>query len=274
MYIKKKVGKKRSFTRRHMAEFVILLCACASMFAAVSVNKILNNFDGLLAFNTEAGILPELDGQAYAANERVVYPYSIIPGGAHSQEELAANVRADDVVAAHYADFNVDKARVFRATETLYAHVSYRLKNKVYWTSKKLKIPAGETLITDGTCIARTRCGNRVSAEPQEPTSPDEPITEAFDVPQVAGLELPQLEPIPGPGLLVAMTPFTDVPVPGRRLVPLTPPILPYYRRPILVPGRDVPPWPVDAVPEPGTWVLVVSGLAAVVGARLRLKKK
>jgi len=42
---------------------------------------------------------------------------------------------------------------------------------------------AGETLLSDGEHLARTRCGNRVSEVPRAPVSSDEPEETAGDVP-------------------------------------------------------------------------------------------
>jgi len=120
--------------------------------------------------------------------EKFIYPYSVIPGGVRNREELINSIAGDRVVAAHYADFNVSEAKIIRAEETRSLYVSYRIKNKIYWTSKKAKIPKGEPLITDGRCEARARCGNRVSAFQLEPIGKEEPILESLDLP-----ELPQI---------------------------------------------------------------------------------
>src|SRR5271157_5954987 len=85
----------------------------------------------------------ELDGS------RPLYPYSIIPGGVESADELRKAVANDPVIAAHYAGFDIDHAHVVRLAEARSAFVSYRKGNTVFWTSKKLNLPAGETLITD-----------------------------------------------------------------------------------------------------------------------------
>lgn len=39
---------------------------------------------------------------------RAVYPYSVIPGGVHSAEDLAVAIERDPAVPGHYGDFGVD----------------------------------------------------------------------------------------------------------------------------------------------------------------------
>jgi hypothetical protein len=197
-------------------------------------------------------------------NQRYVYPYSVIPGGVMSREELTSVIGSDPVVAEHYARFAAGQARVIRASETQFMHVSYRLRNKVFWTAKKIRIPKGEALITDGTELARTRCGNMVSAAPQEPVSEEEPTVETFDVPLLTQVEVPELEMPPSIGLG-----FQDVRVPKLEpYIPVQrPTILPYYYRPLFVAKSDV------VVPEPATFGLLAMGLISLITVRLARRK-
>ena len=87
-----------------------------------------------------------------------------------------------------------NEARIVRSEEAQFAYVSYRIRNNVFWTAKTVKIPKGETLITDGQSSARTRCGNKVSVLPQEPISQEEPPIETFEIPIIAGAEPPPLD--------------------------------------------------------------------------------
>ena len=57
------------------------------------------------------------------------------------------------------------------------AYVSYRKNNSIFATRKQLRIPKGELVLTDGTHLARARCGNRLSDTPAEPTSAQEEPT-------------------------------------------------------------------------------------------------
>jgi hypothetical protein len=197
-------------------------------------------------------------------NERIVYPYSVIPGGVRSREELAANITADPVIAKHYADFAVQRARIVSSEEAQFAHVSYRIRNNVFWTAKTVKIPKGETLITDGQSSARTRCGNKVSVLAQEPISQEEPPIETFEIPIIAGTEPPPLDLARLPEVGLELRPN----FPLTPYIATQPPrILPYYYRPLfsMTPSVDVP--------EPGTLSLMIAGLAGFVAVRILRKK-
>lgn len=142
---------------------------------------------------------------------RLVYPYSIVAGGVHNPQQLREVMNTDPVAAAHYSSFDTAKAHVVRLPRDEYAYVSFRVGNNVYWTSHKLKLREGETLLTDGQHYIRTRCGNRVSQTPRLPTYRHEPAVATLDTP-VATLPDIQTEafaavapvngPLPGaPGL-------------------------------------------------------------------------
>lgn len=133
----------------------------------------------------ETAVTPANPVELTAANStanRVVFPYSVIPGGVDSVEALKTAITKDPVVAAHYRDFDLSRARVERLETPRVAHVSYRIGDNVYWTRKPLVLPAGERVITDGTHIARTRCGNQLADTPAV-TSTAEPSAAALDTP-------------------------------------------------------------------------------------------
>jgi hypothetical protein len=153
-----------------------------------------------------------------------VYPYSVIPGGARSSKELGAALRIDDVAREHYADFNVAAARIIRVAADRKAYVSYRKGDKIFWTRKQVKLHAGETLLSDGEHLARTRCGNRVSAVPRSPVSPDEPEETAGDVPvgprvpvtaSDANLAWPVWTESPDAGIVLTAVNLSALPMPG-----------------------------------------------------------
>lgn len=112
---------------------------------------------------------------------RQVYPYSVVPGGVVSRAELASVVKSDAVVAAHYATFNMEAARIVRVVKPRAVYVSYRKGDKIYWTANKVILPAGETLLSDGVNEARTRCANRISDVFQLPVAADEPSLELLN---------------------------------------------------------------------------------------------
>jgi hypothetical protein len=118
-----------------------------------------------------------------AAGPRVVYPYSVVPGGVRSVEDLREASDHDPVVGEHYGGFDFRNARIIELQEPELVYLSYRLHNKVFWTKKKVRLRKGEKLITDGTITGRTRCANRVSPTAQLGISPEEPPAEKFEQP-------------------------------------------------------------------------------------------
>ena len=171
--------------------------------------------------------------------------------------------------------------------------MSYRMKDKVYWTKKKVRLAKGEELITDGINYARSRCGNRISEVSQAPTSAEEPSHAMLDTP------VPTEDNDP---LLLAAMPKQPATFPER-----TPPsafaVLPPSRSHspgFLIPGiigggavagrafnpsggsRDIPvppivdslpsPLPKADVPEPSTLLFLGAGLVSTFALRRRIR--
>jgi hypothetical protein len=125
---------------------------------------------------------------------RPIYPYSVIAGGAYSPGELQYAHGKDDVVRAHYSDFDVNHAKLVTLTDDRFQYVSYRLKDHIFWTKKRLRIPKGELLLTDGIHFARARCGNRLSDTPhQAATTAHEPDPQSLSLPPVTAEMLPKM---------------------------------------------------------------------------------
>jgi len=141
-------------------------------------------------------ISPALD-----IEKRRLYPYSVIPGGLEDVGQLRNAIARDPLVAAHYANFDLARARITRLDRDETVHVSFRLNERIYWTRKTLLLHKGETIISDGAHEARTRCGNRISTAPEMPVAPQEPSAEAMDAPPRFPLlaEVPEIWPIPEP---------------------------------------------------------------------------
>jgi uncharacterized membrane protein YgcG len=117
-------------------------------------------------------------------HSRTVYPYSVIAGGAQSPQELREAMASDPVVAQHYADFDTTKAHRVTLDTPKLVYVSYRIGNKVFWTKNKLALRKGETMLSDGSNMTRTRCGNRISVLPVRPNAPAEPTSSELDGPE------------------------------------------------------------------------------------------
>jgi hypothetical protein len=221
---------------------------------------------------------------------RPVYPYSVVPGGVRDASELKWAAEHDPVVRSHYAGFDYDHARVVRLVLARTAYVSYRIGNKVYWTRHRVTLKKGETVITDGKVTARSRCANRVEEVPQQATSSSEPPAAKFEEPvhpatgtALANPPLPFESALlnrPGlPGLGPAPPLSLVDPFGSGTWVPIAPPPLPSVcgvgknkngsggtEGGTGKKGKGNPcgGGAGGEVPEPGTWLLVASGLAAM----------
>jgi len=233
-----------------------------------------------------------------------VYPYSLVDGGVHSVQELRSAIWRDPVVAKHYSNFNLDRARVIEAKADRDFHVSYRIGEEIFWTKKRLKVAKGERLITDDTNFTRTRCANMLSEVPGGKTSPNEPAPEVFDEPldplaynfikepivpltdpqnpsetppsssnpgSGADQMLPPSEPTPVmPPVLIGGGPPGPIPFPPPG--PSPSPVPPPDPGPGPVPPPDTGPAPAP-VPEPTTMHLLGFGLVGLWGFRKKFKK-
>src|SRR5258708_2114366 len=204
-----------------------------------------------------------------------VYPYSVIPGGVRDVADLQEHAARDYVVRRHFAGFNYQRAHLVRSGTSREVYLSYRLRDRVYWTRKKVRLLEAELLITDGTITARARCGNQIPETPKPEVSDEEPAAPVLD------------EPVREIAALGPVLPFHLLPVhpnlPGAdAIVPSGPKLFaggfhfPFVDFNVTVPHvcgaddhdqddkrchkkRRHPP-----APEPATWLLLSSGLAAI----------
>jgi hypothetical protein len=219
---------------------------------------------------------------ALPLNSRPVYPYSIIPGGVSSPRELKSAIATDPIVASHYSGFDLAKARVIRLNKEMAAYVSYRRGNTVYWTSHKFVIRAGENIITDGLHSARTRCGNRISETAVKPVNSKDPTFAELETPEPDARSLPPESPLApwvGPNSVAPLSA-----PPGSDHGGFIPPIIPIFfgggspSRPSQnpPPTNPVPPPPPDtpptAVPEPGSLLLLATGISATLAMGRKFK--
>jgi hypothetical protein len=114
------------------------------------------------------------------------YPYSVIPGGVRSVDEFHDAISADSQVASHYADFDFTRAQVVTLDRDSAYYVSYRLESGVFWTTERIFVRRGETLITDGASLVRARSGSRLSEVPRFPVSSLEPTASELDATDIA----------------------------------------------------------------------------------------
>lgn len=216
---------------------------------------------------------------ADAPSGRAVFPYSVIPGGVRSGQELAEATQHDTLVAQHYAGFQLRNARMIHLKKDRLAYVSYRLGERIFWTRHKVTLHAGEALVTDGKTMARGRCGNRLSDSPKAPVSDREPgeriLSTPVFVPDPAPLGFPVED---SPLARIALPPRTFGPPPnappGGPFPPFFPPIFPGgLGTPSRPPGPPPPGPPTVATPEPASALLVLLGLAGLALASLMFKK-
>ena len=231
---------------------------------------------------------------------RAVYRFSVVPGGVYSSEELRRARSIDPVVAEHYAAIGPNAVRM-QLPKAASMYVSYRVQDKIYWTSQKRRIPQGEPVLSDGTNLVRTRCGNRLSRVPMTPTKlRNEPPDITFNTPEppltlnFTSSLYPLLEPMPEvdvPGDLFQgnlsyipaslLTAPPNLPPGSNRVTTLSGP-KPVFWPPIpFIPG-DIggvsvgtpgPRSALVAIPEPGAGPLFLAGLilAGFLWKRLRL---
>jgi hypothetical protein len=210
---------------------------------------------------------------------KVVYPYSVIPGGVHSIEELKNAIAKDPVVSEQFAAFRLENARIIQLDRERTMHVSYRRGDEVFWTQRELKLAKGETLITDGTETAMARCGNMIAQAIVAPGDPNEPTAEELNTPipnNYGPVELesdnrfPEFQPVPvgssytppaGEGFhpVGGSGPSTFLPSGPGGPTPNT--------------GAPTPP-PIVKTPEPGTGILLAAGLLALFFVQKRKTKE
>ena len=119
----------------------------------------------------------------------IVYPYSVVPGGVDTSEDVRNAASADTVTAAHYRGIDAATLKPAVLDRDMRAYVSYRKQGAVYWTRNTVLLSKGEKVLTNGRDCIRGRCGNRVSLTPQKPVIGDatrEPSSAVFGTPQTS----------------------------------------------------------------------------------------
>lgn len=244
---------------------------------------------------------PAPDYAALAARIRVpkqarihhypVFNYSVVRGGVHSVEELRLAMAHDHAIAEHYARFQLERARLVRLNKPALVYLSYRMNGKIFWTRTRHRLTPGEELITDGTIAARTKCANQVSARKQLAVSPEEPPAAALEEVEPPPLLPPTETNFP---VLYKEALLTPGPAPSPWIGPAVGPLFPMFGAPLPHGTGAHPPHrpicetaaedsreaklglsddggkevnckpkhkPPAAVPEPGTWLMMGSGV-------------
>ena len=144
---------------------------------------------------TSNPVTPTLRPNTITEPSRKVYPYSVVSGGLASQNELEAVVQQDAVVRSHYANLRPASFRPQVLPKDQQGYVSYRVRDRIFWSRRLMTIKKGETVLTDGQTILRGRCGNRISPVPMEPTAP--PALEPAEAVLDSSLDTRRLNAIP-----------------------------------------------------------------------------
>lgn len=201
---------------------------------------------------------------------RPAYPYSVIPGGVGSGEELREIAEHDPVVARHFKGFDYLHAHLVTVSKKQLMYVAYRKGDKVYWTRKKVSLHPGETLLSDGKIVARTRCGNRVAVAPLGPHAIVGPTAADLDQPLFSNdMVTNAVETQPAayatslPEAANALQPTTH----RKRFIPFF--FLPFVPWPS---GSSHP--PLAVAPEPATLLLFSTGLAGVYWKARKSRRK
>lgn len=199
-----------------------------------------------------------------------VYPYSIVPGGVRNSDALRSAAATDYVVRRHYANFDFNHARVVRAAQAREVYLSYRIRDRIFWTHHKVRLHLGELLLTDGNITARARCGNQISDTAKPEVSDEEPDADTLDQPvaeimPAAFVVRPMLEPPDLP----AGQPTAPKLYAGGFSFPYIPsgvPISGFCPADGIINSKKCPPkhHKPPVVPEPSTMVLLGSGVVLI----------
>ena len=192
-------GWRHRLTPEKLALYVV--AAIIAVFSAVAVAIVATRADsqpgrnGQPPANQTHDEKPAIEFAAALAPTREVYRYSVIEGGAHTPAELMAAINRDPVVADHYRSIDAEQVRAEIVDADRAVYVSYRRGDQIFWTSHKVTLRQGETILTDGVTQVRSRCGNCISLAPMLPVAEDEPEAAELDALAPAALALEGANP-------------------------------------------------------------------------------
>ena len=219
--------------------------------------------------NDELGFTPPHSRKhpKYIARIPGVYPYSVVPGGIKDAVALRDVAAHDRAVARHFSNFDFKNARLERLSAPREVYVSYRIRDTIFWTRKRVRLPAGELLLTDGKMAARAKCGNQISDTAKPEVSDEEPAEDVMDQP--VAIE-PLGPPLPMRPSVARMDLPAGIPTPDGYTGQFSFPYAPLWAGPPVCVkkngtldkkcGHGKQP----VIPEPGTMWLLGTGLVLV----------
>lgn len=284
----KRVRRRRSWYRRRLRrQRTLIAVVVGTVFAAACWQNVSSYLSSPSAFGAQAlpgslstqANLRKNHGLVKTESPRLarllvripgVYPYSVVPGGVKNSNDLRMAAQRDAAVRRHYSHFDFSNARLIRNTEAREVYLSYRIRDTVFWTKKKVRLLPGELLLTDGKITARAHCGNQISDTAKPEVSDEEPSEDVLDQPVA-------IEPTAAFPARPALAP-ADLPTAAP-----TPPqlfggggfVFPYVSFAGPYPASNCPAGEIDTnkhchkhkppiSPEPSTMILLGSGLALI----------
>jgi hypothetical protein len=168
---------RRTSRRRTRARRLVILSCLVLVAGFLALSAVVSDIRSVVEMDLPASPAVEIGQPAREPRfpERPVFRHSVIAGGAYTADEVKAAMERDGVVAAHYSGINPADLRVETMPSDRDVYMSYRIGQDIFWTKRKVRLPEGETILTDGVHRIRARCGNCIAFAPMEPTAEDEP---------------------------------------------------------------------------------------------------
>ena len=198
-------------------------------------------------------------------------------------EDFRRTVQQDPLLAAHFAGFRWENAKLGQLDKAVWTFVSYRNGNAIRRTTKPVRLPEGDGYITDGVRTVRTLCCNDyvLAPPPAEAAvaAPPEPVERVDGPPRRLNKSVEWVDGPPFQQSTGAVSEESAGAIPGS-LEKVSYYSVPFYSH---VPStasfreftssRHKPHEPI-VTPEPGTIYLMGGGVAAIALLRLVRRKR
>jgi hypothetical protein len=104
--------------------------------------------------------------RAASAPKKVIYNYSVIPGGEPTVADFCGQIQSDTA----FHGFNCNVAYETSLRSPISVFMTFKKNGHIYWTKHLVSVKAGELMYTDGHRSFLARCGNEIGFAPQQPT--------------------------------------------------------------------------------------------------------